>query len=64
MLREQVDEVTRVAVIRAMAAAGQVCREFVHRFPEDEPLIEAIHQRQREDLSLLIPLPDVRASGK
>jgi hypothetical protein len=64
MTREQIDDCTTVAVIRSMAAAAEVLEEFKHRYPEDEPLIEAIHQRQKEALTMLIPLPDVKHSGK
>lgn len=64
MTREELDAITRVALARAQAAAGEVLVEFKHRFPEDEPLIEAIHQRQREALTMLMPSPDVRTSGR
>jgi len=64
MLKEHADEVARVAIIRAMCAAGDVCEEFKHRYPNEEPLIEEIRMRQREAMGILIAVPDVKHSGR
>ena len=64
MTREHMAEIERVAIIRAMCAAGDVCEEFKHRYPNEEPLIEEIRMRQREAMGILISVPDVKHSGR
>lgn len=67
MSREELDAVTRVAIQRSMARVDDVLTEFRSRelgHTDAETLIEAIRGRLREDLTMLIPAPEVRHSGR
>jgi hypothetical protein len=64
--QEELAVIQRTPILRAMSAADELLTEFRCRemSEEAEQLIEEIRLRLRERLSLLIPLPDVRHSGK
>ena len=64
MSKDELDAIAWCAITRCMAAAGDICEQFKHRFPNEEPLIEELHQRQREAMTMLIATPDVRTSGR
>ena len=67
MTRDEIDEVSRVAVARARVVVDDVLTEFRSRemgHVDAEVLIEDIRRRLHDDLLLLISLPEVKHSGR
>lgn len=59
MTREENDCLTRLAVMRSLAALGEVMNEFRSRYLDSasHALLDELETRSKERLSLIVPWP-------